>query len=175
MTNPALDLDAFCPITLPRNWPAALTRDVVSAASNVTASALSLLVPSPAALGPWPAMWRALSARAAAGVRVDIYLPSASPVHPATLQNYSNAQKAHAAGLRVHFVQAPHLLHAKLWAIDDTAIWCGSANLTAAAWGPNHEAMMRAASPALCKRVRDMLQYAAYGTPTTPTAHATET
>lgn len=126
------------------SWAAALAADCTGAQSSILASALSLLPPTPNASGSWPELWRAWKAAAARGVRVAVWLPVPSPIHPATRGNFGAGRACTENQIEIHYIAGARLLHAKTCIIDARVVWIGSGNFTAAAAHHNHEAYLRA-------------------------------
>lgn len=77
--------------------------------------------------------------------------------------NQRAAATLHAVGIRVAFAPPANLLHAKTVTIDESIIWCGSGNWTAAATAHNHESYLRVISPALAREMLDHWQNLAKG------------
>lgn len=127
----------------PASWAQMLALDAEQAKRSATLSALSMLVPSLSASGPWPGLYRSLIAAARRGVRVEILLAAPSKSHPATAQNATMARRAHDSGLIVGLVPGPALLHAKTALFDNSIAWAGSGNFTAAAARHNWEFWFR--------------------------------
>lgn len=128
-------------------WCAALAAECAAAQHSIHMSALSMHAPTPHAHGAWPDLWSALTAAAARGVAVHIWLSAPSTIHPATRGNITAGRAAAARGVVPHFVTGTNLLHAKTAVIDARAVWVGSGNFTSAAAHHNHEAYLRADCP----------------------------
>jgi phosphatidylserine/phosphatidylglycerophosphate/cardiolipin synthase-like enzyme len=135
--------NSLCRVQVPIPWQPVLLADIRAARSRIVLTALSMLPPRSGQRGAWPALWYAISERAAAGVRVELTLPAPSRAHAAAAQNHKAAATAHAAGWHVTLIPGPRLLHAKQIIVDGMICWLGSANLTAAAFSFNTERFAR--------------------------------
>jgi len=134
-------------------WAVALAKDCAAAVRTIHLSALSLVPPTPNGHGSWPELWRALQAAASRGVYVHVWLPAPQPAHPATRGNIGAGRACAEAGINIHYVQGPRLLHAKTAVIDGTILFVGSGNFTAAAAHHNHEHYLRADCPAIAQQI----------------------
>jgi phosphatidylserine/phosphatidylglycerophosphate/cardiolipin synthase-like enzyme len=143
----------LCEVEIPEQWASMLAHDVIEARESITITALSFLPPGQKQVGLWPALWREICAASDRGVRVTLVFPAPTRAHPATAANSSAAAAAHAAGMRVHQVRGPRLLHAKQVIIDENLCWVGSGNFTAAACTFNHETYARIKSQSLAARL----------------------
>lgn len=136
-------------------WAAPMAADIAAASASVVVSSLSLHPPRKSALTNIGQLWTALEAATANGCAVDFYLPTPGKSHPATAMNSASASRLFAIGVTVIFLPLVRLLHAKTVSIDGQIAWVGSGNWTAAASAHNREAYLRAASPALARRLAD--------------------
>jgi len=134
-------------------WAEHMAEQCALARKSIHISALSMLPPGQNATGDWPELWRAWCAAARRGVRVDIWLPSPTGIHPATKGNIGAGRAIVAAGLGIHFVQGNKLLHAKTVVIDAASVWIGSGNFTAAAAHHNYEAYLQARCPKIARQL----------------------
>ena len=134
-------------------WAGAMAAECAAAQKSIHASALSMHTPTPNAAGDWPELYRAWCAAARRGVRVAIWLPAPTQIHPATKGNITAGRSASASGIEVHYIIGNRLLHAKTAVIDGTSIWVGSGNFTAAAAHFNHEAYLQAKCPHIAKQM----------------------
>lgn len=141
------------PVDLHFQWAQPMAADIAGAMATVTISALSLHPPRHATGSNICKLWDALKAAIDNGAALDFFLPAPAKTHPATAMNGHAAERLHALGARVHFVQVQNLLHAKTVAIDNRLAWVGSGNWTAAATAHNHEAYCRIDSPAIAQRL----------------------
>ena len=123
------------------------------AQTTIHISALSMLPPTPNAIGDWPELWRAWCAAARRGVRVRIWLPAPMQNNAATRGNVNTGRIAVAAGIGINLLSGNRLLHAKTCVIDASSVWIGSGNFTAAAAHHNHEAYLRADCPAIAREL----------------------
>lgn len=134
-------------------WAEHMAEACSMAQKTIHVSALSMLPPGPNATGDWPELWRAWCAAARRGVQVHIWLPSPTSIHPATKGNTGAGRQIIAAGMHIHYVQPPGLLHAKTCVIDAASVWIGSGNFTAAAAHHNHEAYLQARCPKIARQI----------------------
>jgi len=134
-------------------WAEHMAAECEKALRSIHISALSMLPPTPHAQGSWPELWRAWCAAAKRGVRVDVWLPAASPIHPATKGNRGAGNTIQLSGMYIHHVTGNRLLHAKTCVIDEQQIWIGSGNFTAAAAHHNYEAYLRADCPEIARQI----------------------
>lgn len=135
------------------NWADALAAACSQARETIHISALSMHPPSANAIGDWSRLWRAWCDAVRRDVLVAIWLPIPSPIHPATLRNTTAGRAILAAGMQIHYVKGPRLLHAKTAVIDARSVWIGSGNYTAAAAHHNHEAYLQADCPRIARAV----------------------
>jgi len=134
-------------------WAEHMAECCALAQRSIHVSALSMLPPTQNASGDWPELWRAWCAAARRGVAVHIWLPAPSGIHPATKGNGGAGRAIVDAGMRIHFVQGNKLLHAKTAVIDESSVWIGSGNFTAAAAHHNYEAYIQATCPRIARQV----------------------
>jgi len=136
-----------------RGWADHMAEECSAARRSIHISALSMLPPGPNAHGDWPELWRSWCAATRRGVRVDIWLAAPTPIHAATRGNFGAGRAITEAGMYIHYVRGPQLLHAKTAVIDAASIWIGSGNFTAAAAHHNHEAYLSARCPSIAKQI----------------------
>ncbi|MFA5825507.1 MAG: phospholipase D-like domain-containing protein [Gallionellaceae bacterium] len=125
-------------------WAKALADECAKAVGGIHISALSMLPPTPNATGHWPELWAVWCAAVQRGVRVGVWLPAPTAIHPATKGNAGAGRRIQEAGMEIHYITGNQLLHAKTCVIDARSVWIGSGNFTAAASHHNHEAYLRA-------------------------------
>jgi phosphatidylserine/phosphatidylglycerophosphate/cardiolipin synthase-like enzyme len=140
-------------IHLAEHWATELAHDCTQADDTITISALSLQPPRHPNGLPFSVLWQSWLDAAARGVSVQFFLPSPSPIHPATARNATAARTAWENGMCTRFVPQPNLLHAKSVIIDTRIVWIGSGNMTTAAAHHNHEIYIRFLSPEIAKRI----------------------
>lgn len=124
-------------------WAAAMAHDIAAAELSVTITALSMLPPRHDNATDWATWWRALTAAAARGARINVALPTPHIAHPATLRNAAAAAALRDIGAAAVLLPATNLLHAKSALIDANIAWVGSGNMTAAAAHHNIEIYIR--------------------------------
>jgi len=157
----------FCHVSLhAESWPLDMRADLLAARIAIHLSALSLLTPTPPTRGPWRALWSALKHAPARNITTTIYLPVPQPAHPATRQNATSAATCHAHGMKIVWIPAPRLLHAKSCIIDSQIAWLGSGNMTAAACHHNRELYLRVHSHAIAAETINTLR--AFADPSHP-------
>lgn len=135
------------------DWAELQAHDCTAARQRITISALSCLPPKTKTPGAWPRLWAAWADAAGRGIKVTLYLPAPSAIHPASFQNGQTAIKAHAAGIKCHMIKGPRLLHCKSIAIDENICWIGSGNFTSAAAHHNLEAYTRTISAEMVEQL----------------------
>lgn len=140
-------------VTLHFAWAAPLTADIDAAASHISISSLSLHPPRHAGASPIALLWDSLKKASSRGVIIDFYLPQVARSHPATALNQNAAATLHGIGVRVAFAPPANLLHAKTVAVDESILWCGSGNWTAAATAHNHESYLRVVCPSIAREM----------------------
>lgn len=136
------------------DWAQPLTNDLDSACDSVLITALSMHPPRDNSTGPISRLWAALQAAAARGIRIDVILAGASKAHPATAMNNATAARLHAIGAHHHAAPPARLLHAKTAVVDNSIVWVGSGNWTAAASAHNHEAYIRTIHADMARAMR---------------------
>lgn len=134
-------------------WANHMAIECGNAQKTIHVSALSMHPPTPNGQGDWPELWRAWCIAAMRGVAVNIWLPAPSPIYPATKNNTGAGSKITLNGMHIHYVTGNRLLHAKTCVIDESSIWIGSGNFTAAAAHHNYEAYLRADCPAIARQI----------------------
>lgn len=132
------------PYAVGPSWASDVADDINAARQSVSLTALSVLPSSRSHFSAWGALWGALIAAPRRGCYVRVIVPMPSPAHPATARNAAAGIIMTRAGITVHLVHGPDLLHAKTILIDDRIAWVGSGNLTNAAATRNHEFWLRA-------------------------------
>lgn len=151
-------IDYYTVASLHHDWTPQMAKDIDAAVKSITLSTLSFNYPHEFTTSKISRLIIALTAAAARGVNVKVYLPAPSISHPATLKNLSSANKLHASNVTARLVPMPNLLHAKTLTIDDRLLWCGSGNWTQAATTHNREAYVRLVSPNLAIAQRQALE-----------------
>lgn len=139
--------------TLHFAWAQPLTQDIASARHSILLTALSMHPPRSEKAGNLAAIWQAIAEAVHAGARVDVILPAPNKAHPATLFNATTADRLRQLGAFCAWAPPDRLLHAKTCAVDQTIVWIGSGNMTAAAATYNHEAYIRAESVEFAARL----------------------
>lgn len=131
------------------NWTTQLASDLAAAKETIVLSSMSIHAPHANARGPWPNLWRILTAAPARGIRTYVVLPRPSTIHPATARNADAAARLAPCGIHIQWAEGGRLWHAKSHVIDREILWIGSANLTAQASTINREVCVRLYSPLL--------------------------
>lgn len=135
------------------DWAQAMADDCKAAKLTLHMTALSCQPPRTKTPGEWPELYQTWLDAVSRGLSVEIWLPTASPSHPATRFNLESARRMIADGINAHIIPVRNLLHAKTCIIDSKISYVGSGNFTAAAAHHNHEAYIRTECPLVATKL----------------------
>jgi len=144
-------------------WAQPMTDDINSALHSVTVTALSIHHPRSTKQSPYASLFTALRAAAERGLSVTVLAPAPSKTHPATAQNANTLAALAEIGAITHLIPLPGLLHAKTCVIDNSIVWIGSGNWTAAAAHYNREMYTRLVSARVARKLQGQVLSLASG------------